>query len=167
MARIYISLGSNIEPVQHLQSGLLSLRQCFGPLELSSMYASQAVGFNGADFLNMVASAETTWDVAQVVAHLKRIEREHGRSAGAKKFSSRTLDLDLLLYDDIVCDTPVALPRAEILTNAFVLWPLAELAPALSHPLAKQTYGQLWQQYDKNSQRLWPVMFEWPSGLTF
>ncbi|MGL5358822.1 MAG: 2-amino-4-hydroxy-6-hydroxymethyldihydropteridine diphosphokinase [Shewanella sp.] len=167
MARIYISLGSNIEPVQHLQSGLLALRRGFGPLELSSMYASQAVGFNGADFLNMVASAETSWDIAEVVARLKLIEREHGRTLGAKKFSPRTLDLDLLLYDDLVCDTPVALPRAEILSNAFVLWPLAELSPTLNHPLAQQTYGQLWQQYDKNSQRLWPVMFEWPSGLTF
>ena len=91
----------------------------------------------------------------------------HGRLVGAKKFSPRTLDLDLLLYDYVVCETPVTLPRAEIVNNAFVLWPLAELAPELIHPLVDKSYASLWQEYDKESQRLWPVMFEWPQGLTF
>ncbi|GGN12330.1 2-amino-4-hydroxy-6-hydroxymethyldihydropteridine diphosphokinase [Shewanella putrefaciens] len=167
MACIYISLGSNIEPVQHLQAGLQSLRECFGPLRLSSMYESEAVGFSGTNFLNMVASAETDLNIATVVAQFKQIEQNHGRLVGAKKFSPRTLDLDLLLYDDIVCQIPVVLPRAEIVNNAFVLWPLAELAPNLVHPLVHQTYAKLWNDYDKDSQRLWPVTFEWPCGLTF
>ncbi len=167
MARIYISLGSNIEPEQHLQAGLKSLRACFGPLRLSSMYESEAVGFSGTNFLNMVASAETDLNIAAVVAQFKQIEQNHGRLVGAKKFSPRTLDLDLLLYDHVVCETPVTLPRAEIVNNAFVLWPLAELAPELIHPVVDKSYASLWQEYDKDSQRLWPVTFEWPPGLTF
>ncbi|MCU8011537.1 MAG: 2-amino-4-hydroxy-6-hydroxymethyldihydropteridine diphosphokinase [Shewanella sp.] len=167
MARIYISLGSNIEPEQHLQAGLISLRACFGPLRLSSMYESEAVGFSGTNFLNMVASVETDLNIAAVVAQFKQIEQNHGRLVGAKKFSPRTLDLDLLLYDHVVCETPVTLPRAEIVNNAFVLWPLAELAPELIHPVVDKSYASLWQEYDKESQRLWPVMFEWPQGLTF
>lgn len=167
MARIYISLGSNIEPEQHLQAGLKSLRACFGPLRLSSMYESEAVGFSGTNFLNMVASAETDLNIAAVVAQFKQIEQNHGRLVGAKKFSPRTLDLDLLLYDHVVCETPVTLPRAEIVNNAFVLWPLAELAPELIHPVVHKSYASLWQEYDKKSQLLWPVMFEWPQGLTF
>lgn len=167
MARIYISLGSNIEPEPHLQAGLKSLRACFGPLRLSSMYESEAVGFSGTNFLNMVASAETDLNIAAVVAQFKQIEQNHGRLVGAKKFSPRTLDLDLLLYDHVVCETPVTLPRAEIVNNAFVLWPLAELAPELIHPVVHKSYASLWQEYDKESQRLWPVMFEWPQGLTF
>ncbi|MCU7963017.1 2-amino-4-hydroxy-6-hydroxymethyldihydropteridine diphosphokinase [Shewanella sp. SM20] len=167
MARIYISLGSNIEPEQHLQAGLISLRVCFGPLRLSSMYESEAVGFSGTNFLNMVASAETDLNIAAVVAQFKQIEQNHGRLVGAKKFSPRTLDLDLLLYDHVVCETPVTLPRAEIVNNAFVLWPLAELAPELIHPVVHKSYASLWQEYDKESQLLWPVMFEWPQGLTF
>ncbi|WP_415775996.1 2-amino-4-hydroxy-6-hydroxymethyldihydropteridine diphosphokinase [Shewanella oncorhynchi] len=167
MARIYISLGSNIEPEQHLQAGLKSLRAYFGPLRLSSMYESEAVGFSGTNFLNMVASAETDLNIAAVVAQFKQIEQNHGRLVGAKKFSPRTLDLDLLLYDHVVCETPVTLPRAEIVNNAFVLWPLAELAPELIHPVVDKSYASLWQEYDKESQRLWPVMFEWPQGLTF
>ena len=167
MARIYISLGSNIEPEQHLQAGLKSLRACFGPLRLSSMYESEAVGFSGTNFLNKDASAETDLNIAAVVAQFKQIEQNHGRLVGAKKFSPRTLDLDLLLYDHVVCETPVTLPRAEIVNNAFVLWPLAELAPELIHPVVDKSYASLWQEYDKESQRLWPVMFEWPQGLTF
>lgn len=167
MARIYISLGSNIEPSRYLKAGLLSLREHFGPLQLSSMYESEAVGFNGRNFLNMVACAQTHLNIAEVVAQFKQIEQNHGRLVGAKKFSPRTLDIDLLLYDDVVCHTPVVLPRAEIVTNAFVLWPLAEIAPDLVHPLQQKTYAAMWDEYDKASQKLWPVAFEWPHGLTF
>ncbi|MGL6123249.1 MAG: 2-amino-4-hydroxy-6-hydroxymethyldihydropteridine diphosphokinase, partial [Shewanella sp.] len=166
-ARIYISLGSNIKPEQHLQAGLTSLRERFGPLRLSSMYESEAVGFSGTNFLNMIASAETELNIAAVVAQFKQIEQNHGRLVGAKKFSPRTLDLDLLLYDHVVCQTPVVLPRAEIVSNAFVLWPLAELAPELIHPVVNKSYASLWQAFDKDSQRLWPVTFEWPQGLIF
>ncbi|MCH1928654.1 2-amino-4-hydroxy-6-hydroxymethyldihydropteridine diphosphokinase [Shewanella sp. A25] len=166
MAVIYISLGSNIEPERYLKSGLISLREHLGPLTLSSMYESEAVGFNGTNFLNMVVGAQTALNIAEVIALFKQIEQNHGRLIGAKKYTPRTLDIDLLLFDDVVCQTPVSLPRAEITSNAFVLWPLAELAPDLIHPMECKSYRAMWQEYDKASQKLWPVAFEWPKGLT-
>ncbi|MDF2180064.1 2-amino-4-hydroxy-6-hydroxymethyldihydropteridine diphosphokinase [Aliiglaciecola sp. CAU 1673] len=161
MAQIFISLGSNIEREQHTRAGLDALHIHFGPLTLSRLYESEAVGFNGRPFYNMVIAAHTHCSVEEVVALLKGIEQANGRQPSAKKFAPRTLDLDLLLYDEICCEQPVALPRGEILENAFVLWPLAEIAPQLKHPVVNQSYHSLWQAYNKESQKLWPLSFEW------
>ncbi len=161
MAQIYISLGSNIDAVKNIKAGLDALHHYFGELSLSRVYESEAVGFAGSNFLNMVAGAETQLDVAEVVAIFKQIERDNGRVAGAKKFSPRTLDLDLLLYDDLVCQAPVELPRAEIVKNAFVLWPLSELIPNRIHPISNLSYQVMWQEYDKDKQQLWPIAFDW------
>ena len=90
----------------------------------------------------------------------KQIENNYGRDRTAAKFSGRTLDLDLLTFDDVVCQQPVELPRAEITENAFVLWPLAEIAPDVIHPLTRRSYSDMWQQYSKQ-QKLWPVPFNW------
>jgi 2-amino-4-hydroxy-6-hydroxymethyldihydropteridine diphosphokinase len=165
MARIYISLGTNISPEQHLKAGLVDLQQHFDQLQLSRVFESESVGFKGTNFLNMVAAADTDLSIAKVVAIFKQIEQDNGRIRGEKKFSPRSLDIDLLLYDDVICDIPVELPRGEILYNAFVLWPLAELAPDLCHPLTLQTYQTLWQTYDKQCQQLWPITFEFPAEL--
>lgn len=161
MAKIFISLGSNIEPERHLKAALTDLNNYFSALELSSVFESEAVGFEGSNFLNMVVAAQTELSIAEVVSTFKQIEQAHGRVKGAKKFAPRTLDLDLLLYDDIVSEQPIELPRAEILYNAFVLWPLAEIAPSLTHPVVKQSYQTLWESYDKSQQSLWPVEFSW------
>lgn len=164
MALIYIGLGTNVSPELHLKAGLLELQQVFGPLTLSRVFESEAVGFKGTNFLNMVASAQTELSIDAVIQSFKRIELDNGRIKGEKKFSPRSLDIDLLLYDDVVCKKPIELPRGEILFNAFVLWPLAELAPDTLHPVAKQTYSALWQQYNKQ-QQLWPVTFDLPAQL--
>ena len=161
MARIFISIGSNIEAEHYFNAALKALSTSFSNLCLSSVFESEAVGFDGSNFLNMVVAADTQLDIAQVVAVFKRIEQDNGRKVGAKKFSPRTLDLDLLLYDDCVVSAPVELPRAEITTNAFVLWPLAEIAPNLAHPVEQQTYQALWDNYDKSQQKLWPIEFYW------
>jgi 2-amino-4-hydroxy-6-hydroxymethyldihydropteridine diphosphokinase len=160
MARIYISIGSNINRHYHIQQAVKALIQHFGALQLSSVYESEAVGFSGNAFYNLVASAETNLSVADVVSIFKQIEDNCGRDRDAAKFSGRTLDIDLLTYDAVICQHPVQLPRAEITENAFVLWPLAELAPQVIHPLSKQSYASLWQQYTKQ-QKLWPVPFDW------
>ena len=162
MAKIYISLGSNIEPVAHLTQGLRELTKHLGHLQLSTVFESEAVGFKGTNFLNMVAAAETQLSVSEINTLFKQIERDNGRVPGAKKFASRTLDLDLLLYDELICDKPVMLPRPEITENAFVLWPLAEIAPDLVHPLMGKNYQTLWQDYNKQ-QKLWPIELSWPS----
>jgi len=162
MARIYISIGSNIEAEQHLRRAIAELQAHYGQLQLSSVFESEAVGFHGDNFLNMVVGLDTDEDVHRVVETLRQIEDRHGRVRSGPRFSARTLDLDLLLYDDLVLkENGLELPRGEITRNAFVLWPLAELAPELVHPLARQTMASLWQGFDKDSQKLWPIRLEW------
>ncbi|WP_429101715.1 2-amino-4-hydroxy-6-hydroxymethyldihydropteridine diphosphokinase [Aeromonas veronii] len=161
MTTIYISLGSNIERDSHIRAGLDALHAEFGELRVSRVFESEAVGFNGRPFYNLVAAAETDLPLVTVCQRLRAMEFAHGREPDAKKFAPRTLDLDLLLYGGLVCDTPLVLPRGEVLTNAFVLWPLAELAPKLRHPVDGRTMGELWQAYDKASQQLCPIPFHW------
>lgn len=160
MARIYISLGSNIDREWHVRAAVRELQAVFGALELSRVFESEAVGFQGDAFLNMVIAADTELQVADVIAVFKQIEDNYGRVRDGVKYCGRNLDLDLLLYEDLVCQQPVELPRAEILQNAFVLWPLAELAPEGRHPVKGQTFAELWQQYPQTQQRLWPIDFQ-------
>ena len=158
---ISISLGTNIQRTHFARRGLADLQKHFTEIALSRMFESEAVGFNGSPFYNSVIAARTDKSVEDVVATLKAIERENGRTHSEKKYCARTLDLDLLTYDNVVTTHPVRLPRVEILQNAFVLQPLAELLPDHVHPEAGKTYRQLWQEYDQTSQRLWPIDFTW------
>lgn len=160
MAYIYISVGSNIQREYHIRSGVRVMAEHFGALTLSSVYESEAVGFNGDAFYNMVVGAETSLSIGDSVALLKKIEDQFGRERGVEKFSGRTLDLDLLTYDQTVCQEPIVLPRSEITENAFVLRPLAEIAPEHIHPVTGQCYAALWQTYTK-PQKLWPIAFSW------
>ena len=161
MATIYISLGSNIDREQMTRAGVQALREAFGELVLSSVYESDAVGFDGDAFYNMVIACQTDAPVLEANSMLRAIEDAHGRDRSGPKFSSRTLDLDLLLYDDLVIDQDgLVLPRGEILKNAFVLWPLAEIAPDLVHPVAGKSYAQLWRAFDKSKESLHPIDFE-------
>lgn len=158
MAQIYISLGSNIKREHFVTQGLLSLAKAFDlpfeQLTLSSLFESEAVGFDGATFYNMVIGINCLKSVDEVAEILRAIEYAHGREQNAKKFSPRTLDLDLLLYDNLVIELPAQLPRDEITKNAFVLWPLSQVAPELIHPIVKQSYRQLWQSYNKEKQTI-------------
>jgi 2-amino-4-hydroxy-6-hydroxymethyldihydropteridine diphosphokinase len=160
MSTIYISLGSNINREQNTREGVKALREAFGELLLSSVYESDAVGFDGDAFYNMVIACEVEMPVHEANQVLRDIEDRHGRDRSGPKFSSRTLDLDLLLYDDLVLDeSGLTLPRGEILKNAFVLWPLAEIAPELKHPVDGRSYEVLWAQFDKSRESLQPVPF--------
>lgn len=137
------------------------MRETFGELELSSVYQSEAVGFDGDDFYNLVAAFDTEVDVKTISQQLHQIEDKNGRDRSGPRFSSRTLDLDLLVYDDLVTDADgLEIPRGEILENAFVLWPLAEIAGDLKHPVSGKTYTELWQAFDKSKEKLYPVEFE-------
>ncbi|ALO41250.1 2-amino-4-hydroxy-6-hydroxymethyldihydropteridine diphosphokinase [Pseudoalteromonas phenolica] len=159
MAQIFISLGTNVDREKHLRAGLKALIANFPEYQHSSVFESEAVGFNGNNFFNSVFAAQTDMPLEQVCALLKQIERDNGRTPSDKKFSPRTLDLDLLFYDDVICDSPAQLPRDEITKNAFVLQPLAELAADFHHPVAEQTIGELWQNYNNLNQKLWKVEF--------
>jgi len=160
MAAIYISLGSNINREENTRAGVAALNRTFGDLTLSSVYESEAVGFDGDAFYNMVIACEVDQPVHDSNQILRDIEDANGRDRSGPKFSSRTLDLDLLLYDDMVLDERgLVLPRGEILKNAFVLWPLAEIAPDLVHPVAGENYAALWAGFDKSKENLRPIEF--------
>ncbi len=160
MARVYISIGSNIDAENNIRKAVRALEEEYGRLILSSVYESEAVGFEGDNFLNLVASLKTDQDVHQVADKLRQIEDDNGRDRTAERFSPRTIDLDLLLYDDLVLnEANLQLPRDEITKNAFVLLPLEEIAPQLIHPLSGKTMCDHWLNFDKESQKLWAVPF--------
>lgn len=160
--KVYLGLGSNQRPDFHIQQALNALNQRFEGMRVSSIYESAAVGFSGDNFLNLVVEVETALSVGALLQTLRDIENQNGRNRSAPRFSGRTLDIDILLYGDAIGVVDgVKLPREEILENAFVLQPLAELAPGLVHPQVNVTMAKLWQDYDKNRQRLWPATFAW------
>lgn len=161
MHRILISVGSNIRRKHHTRAAYQALKQQFGHLCCSKVYKCKPVGFKGKSFFNWVVAAETPMSVAQVVDSLKRIEQNNGRSRQGEKYGPRTMDLDLLTYDDKVTTVPVQLPRGEILYHAFVLKPLSDLLPDEKHPICQRTYRQLWQDFDQSSQQIRPIEFAW------
>ncbi|RDH82964.1 MAG: 2-amino-4-hydroxy-6-hydroxymethyldihydropteridine diphosphokinase [endosymbiont of Galathealinum brachiosum] len=164
MAWVYISLGSNIDREELTRAGVDALQKRYGELVLSSVYESEAVGFEGDSFYNMVIGLQTDDDVLKVAQALRLIEDENGRDRSGPRFSSRTLDLDLLLYDDLIINQDkLQIPRDEILLRAFVLWPMAEVAPDLTHPEVNKTYAELWSEFDKEKEKLEPIEFDFVS----
>ncbi|AOS96740.1 Bifunctional folate synthesis protein [Microbulbifer aggregans] len=163
MAQVFLSLGSNIDRAKHIRAGLDALAKAFGDLNVSTVFESEAVGFEGENFYNLVVGMHTDLPVGQLASRLREIEDANGRVRGGAKFSARTLDIDILTYDDLAGEFDgVKLPRGEIVKNAFVLQPLAELVPARRHPLTGETFAEMWEHYDKDKQKLWPVHFSWP-----
>ena len=156
MTSLYISVGSNIEREKYVSRALDLLAAEFSDLELSPVYESEAAGFTGAPFYNLVAGAETEHSLPRVLALLRTIEERCGRRREGPKFGPRTMDLDLLLYGDFVGTVAnVELPRPEILSYSFILRPLAELAPGAHHPVSGRSWGELWQAYeDKDAAAL-------------
>lgn len=147
MARAYLSLGSNIDPERHLRAALDELRAEFGDLIVSPVYRTAAVGFDGPDFLNLAVGLDTEHDPVALDDWLHALEDRHGRRRDVARFSDRTLDIDIVLYDDLVQPGPgLELPRKE-LDQAFVLKPLADIAPAVRDPLSGRTLAELWRAH--------------------
>ena len=162
MALIYLSLGSNVEAQRNIEAALDALADTFGELIISSVYESEAVGFEGDSFYNLVVGIHSAQAVGELSKILKAIEDLQGRDRTAPKFGARSLDIDILTVDDRVgVIDGVAIPRDEVLKNAFVLQPLAEIAPTTVHPQMGISFLQLWQDFDKNKQKLWPIEFIW------
>ena len=162
MAWVTLSLGSNIEAKNQITSCLDALLLQFNDLSLSSVFESEAVGFEGDNFLNMVVGINTEISIADLSKLLKVIEDKHGRDRSLPKFSGRLLDIDILTYASLSGEHGgIKLPRAEITENAFVLWPLTQIDGKAKHPVLRQTYTQLWSMFNKEKQKLWPVDFEW------
>ena len=144
MHRAYLSLGSNIEPERHLRAAIAELRARFGDVVVSPVYRSGAVGFDGPDFLNLAAAIDTDLDPLALDAWLHALEDRHGRRRDVPRYASRTLDVDIVLIDDLVVEGPghLRIPRPE-LREAFVLKPLSDIAPDVRDPVSGSTLAEL------------------------
>ncbi len=150
MAQVFVAAGSNVEPERNLASAAAQMRREFPAIRFSSWYRNPAVGFEGDDFINFVAGFTTGLPVHDVIQRLQAIETVCGRPPGAPRWAPRSMDLDILLYDALVLDEPrLKLPRPDLLKRAFMLGPLAEIAPEVVHPTLGVTIGELWRRFDQ------------------
>ena len=157
---VLLGLGSNQNRAFHIDAALTALAERFGVLQVSRVFESEAVGCRADNYFNLVVALETDLALEELFAWLKRLEDRYGRDRQHRR-SDQNLDIDILLYGDRVGDFGgIELPRPDILRNAFVLRPLAELIPQRLHPVVARSYAELWQEYDRD-QRLWPIDFHW------
>ncbi|CAB1274135.1 2-amino-4-hydroxy-6-hydroxymethyldihydropteridine diphosphokinase [Candidatus Nitrosacidococcus tergens] len=160
MARAYVSIGSNIEKEKNIRASIYLLQNRYSPLTISQIFESESIGFQGDNFYNLVVGFNTTESVEDLVSYFNKIEQLCGRKQNGTRFSSRPLDLDLLLYDDLILNLQqpkVQIPREDIIHYAFVLQPLAEIAPNEVHPILKKPYMELWHSFNKSLSSLWPI----------
>ena len=159
LTQVYLGLGSNIERERHLRAGLDTLASFLTDMRCSPVFESQPVGIKSGPFFNLVVSAYTDLPLMELDRRLKFIEADNGRYAPDRK--GLPLDIDVLLYGELVGNFDgLILPRAEILKNAFVLWPLSLMAPERVHPEVGKTLAELWRDAQID-QVLAPVAFEW------
>jgi len=157
----YISLGSNIEPERNLRSAVEALRERFGSVRLSPVYRTPAVGFDGPDFLNAIAVLESDMHPFALNDWLHALEIAHGRDRRDKSYSDRTLDLDIIYFGKLVLEGPgdFMLPRPE-LRHAFVLKPLADVAPHFVDPVRGASLEELWEAHPDHDAPPQPVAIE-------
>jgi 2-amino-4-hydroxy-6-hydroxymethyldihydropteridine diphosphokinase len=155
MAHVFVAAGSNVAPYEHMTLATRELAREFPDIGFSPWYRNHAAGFDGADFINLVAGFTTELPVEDLLPVLHRIETLCGRPRGAPRWAPRSMDLDVLLYGDLACQRPgLTLPRPDLLLRAYMLGPLADLAPDLLHPTARLTIGELWRRFDHASHPL-------------
>jgi 2-amino-4-hydroxy-6-hydroxymethyldihydropteridine diphosphokinase len=160
MSLAWLGLGSNVNAETHIRSGIAELEKDFVNVFLSPVYSSTAVGFEGHDFINLVARIETQMQPLELRQYLRDLEDRFGRKRDVAKFSDRSLDIDILLYDDLVLLSPLLeIPRAEILKFPHVLKPLADLDPELIHPTVLRPMAEIWAAsgMDDSCLRLMPA----------
>ena len=158
MSTAYLGLGSNVDAETHIKAGISALVEAFSEVRLSPVYRTPAVGFDGDPFINLAASVETRLQPVELKQFLNDLEDRHGRRRDVAKFSDRTLDIDILLYDDLYLVSPVLeIPRREIMTFAHVLKPLADLAPDLIHPVCRKTLAEIWSSFAGDRSGLEPI----------
>lgn len=158
MTRVFLGLGSNIDPETNVRLGLEEIERRIGQPEVSPVYRAPALGFDSADFLNLVVGVDTALSPEALLEAIEAIHDVAGRKReSGTRWVARTLDIDLLTYGDLVApERPLRVPRDDILDYAFVLRPLAELAPDAVHPLTGRTYGEHWADFDASDQPLTP-----------
>ncbi|MCJ7589794.1 MAG: 2-amino-4-hydroxy-6-hydroxymethyldihydropteridine diphosphokinase [Woeseiaceae bacterium] len=155
MATVFLGVGSNESPEQNLRLAIKELSLRYGKLDLSPVYRSASSGFVGADFLNLVIRFQCEDSPLAICQQIELIHNLAGRVRGSDKWDSRPLDIDLLLYNDLVADEkPVRVPRDDVLKYSFVLRPIAELAPDFVHPVTGRTLLEHWREFDAASHPL-------------
>lgn len=163
----FISIGSNIDKEVHIPSSLKELNKQFNILIISSLYETKPIGFKGDDFYNLVIQFNSSLEAKAIAKILKQIESNHNRTHDSRKYAARTLDLDLIIYGDLIINEGrLQIPRDEIEKYAFVLEPLAEIAPNFLHPIKQKSYVQLWAEYDKTSLKQIVIPSNFGKGLS-
>lgn len=147
MIQVCLGLGSNVEPERNLRAAVATLAGALGDFALSPVYRSQAVGFEGDAFLNLVALGYTERTIAELLELIEELHAAAGRRRGGSRFAARTLDVDLLSYGGAV-DPALGVPRSDITRYDFVLVPLTDLAPNFQHPLTGEAVSGLRSHHD-------------------
>jgi 2-amino-4-hydroxy-6-hydroxymethyldihydropteridine diphosphokinase len=154
-SRVYVAIGSNIQPEENISKAAHELARLFPGARFSSWYRNRAVGFEGDDFVNGVVGFSTDLPLRSVIEQLHSVEALCGRPRNAPRWAPRSMDLDVLLYDNVVCAEPsMTLPRPDLLKRPYMLGPLAEIAPEVMHPTAGLTIGELWQRFDRDAHAM-------------
>jgi len=151
MVKVYTGIGSNIDRNKNIRNGLNELKSRYGEIQMSPVYNSKAFGFNGDDFYNLVVGFKTDFSIDELKFQLREIEYLFGRKRIETRFSSRTLDIDLLLYGDLV-SKKYHVPRDDITEYGFVLKPLFDIEPDMIHPIIGETICTLWGKFDPSKQ---------------
>jgi 2-amino-4-hydroxy-6-hydroxymethyldihydropteridine diphosphokinase len=154
MSHVYVAIGSNVRPEENVVKAADELQRRFPDARFSSWYRNQAVGFTGDDFINGVVGFTTDLPLTAVIEQLRAVEEICGRPRNAPRWAPRAMDLDVLLFDDLVRTEPTRLPRPDLLKRPYMLGPLAEIAPRVLHPTAGLTIGELWAQFDQGAHTM-------------
>jgi len=158
MTVVYVAAGSNVEPERNLARACAEIAKQWPDARFSRAYRNAAVGFEGPEFINLVVGFSTDQPLHAVLARLHAIEHECGRPRNAPKWASRTMDLDILLFGDLIEKTAeYTVPRPDLLKRPFMLGPMAEIAPQVRHPVANQTMAELWSAFDGGAHEMKPV----------
>ena len=158
---VFLSLGSNIDSENNLQYACGELKKTFGNIQVSSVYRNKPIGFEGNDFLNMVVKVESIFNPNEILNYLRCLEAATGRDTGTGTFDSRTLDIDMILYNNLVHpEKPFKIPRKDIELYSFVLCPLAEIEPDGIHPVTGKTFKDLWENFDQKKHPLKKVSLD-------
>jgi 2-amino-4-hydroxy-6-hydroxymethyldihydropteridine diphosphokinase len=156
LARVFISLGSNLEPrSERLQAAIAALRTFGEVSKVSRVYETVPVGgVPQPEFLNAVVELDTTHGPLELLRALKESEKKLGRQQ-RPRWHEREIDFDILFYEDLMLHSPeLTVPHPEIQNRAFVLVPLAELDRNFVHPVLRRSVSELVQDVDTSGVRV-------------
>ncbi|VAW42071.1 2-amino-4-hydroxy-6-hydroxymethyldihydropteridinepyrophosphokinase [hydrothermal vent metagenome] len=153
---VYLGIGSNVNKQQNIQSCIDYLQASFKYCIISPTYQSPAFGFAGNDFYNLAIKIKTHFDLHALKEWLMRLEDLHKRDRSQPRYSNRTLDIDILLFNNLIFqDDYITIPRPEIITQAYVLKPLLDISATIKHPQSHKDLLEYWQSLQH--KQVWRV----------